>query len=247
MKDLEYIKALTDIDESFVQEAMSSNKIKVTSKLSKKLIVAVAAVLALLTLLACVDNGITLVDSVEDDIFTDDGTLEPAEVRLKEICEEYGMPTDMGIDDGYADCTGYYYQDMQIGDYYYEFGYVSTGHKIFAFYLTNDNESEIKIETFQMLCNETEDEFKTETEYKKNCGTTVIMRDVEEGWKLFGSGSYFSGEAINENLPFAENMWYGKCKGGSGYSHLNDKAVEYADIVYKEFNSDSHRNEFVNR
>ena len=35
---------------------------------------------------------------------------------------------------------------------------------------------------------------------------TVIIRDFEKEWKVFGTGVYFSGEGINENLPFAENM-----------------------------------------
>lgn len=245
MKKTDYISALTNIDDCFVEEAAFSSKSAYVNK--RKLVLLVAAVLAMIVSLACIDNGLILVDPVEDDIFTYDGILEPAEVRLQEICKEYGIPTDMGFDDGYADCAGYRYQDMQVGDYYYEFGYVYTGYKIFAFYLTNDNESEIKIETISTLYNETEDECKTITEFIEDSGTTVIIRDFEEEWKVFGTGVYFSGEGINENLPFAENMWYGKCKGGTGFSHLNDKATEYAEIVFEEFKSDSHINEFINR
>lgn len=245
MKKTDYISALTNIDDCFIEEAAFSSKSAYVNK--RKIVLLVAAVLAMIVSLGCIDNGLILVDPVEDDIFTYDGILEPGEVRLQEICKEYGIHTDMGIDDGYAECAGYYYQDMQVGDYYYEFGYVYTGYKTFAFYLTNDNESEIKIETINTLYNETEDECKTKTEYIKDFGTTVIISDFEKGWKVFGNGVHFSGEGINENLPFAENMWYGKCKGGTGFSRLNDKATEYAEIVFEEFKSDSHRNEFISR
>ncbi|MBQ8623611.1 MAG: hypothetical protein IJ424_04440 [Oscillospiraceae bacterium] len=245
MKLDDFVNELTNIDDKIIEESAEIlTSAKRTHNFSKKIIaIAVAAVLVMLTAVVCIGYDVAIiVDPVENDLFLYDGRLEKGEVRLKEICEEYGIPTDIDI-------TGGYWLDTKYsGDYYYEYGYVKTASKIFAFYLTNDDESEIKMETHQYLCNEDIDEFKADTEYVKSNGTTVIIHDVEEGWKVFGSQVYFSGEAINEyGLPFAENMWYGKLYGGGGYSRLNDKATEFAESYEDVIRSDSYKNEFVNR
>lgn len=228
------------INSEYVEEALDSAPKRVINR-KRVLLVAVAAVLVMLTSLAWVDNGFILVDPVENDIFLYDGKLEPGEVRLMELCEEYGIPTDFDI------TGGFWLDEKHSGDYYYEYGWVKTASKIFAFYITNDDTSEIKIETHQYLCNEDVNEFKTDTEFVKSNGTTVIIHDVEEDWNIFGSYVYFSGEALNENLPFAENMWYGKLYGGGGYSRLNEKATEFAESVEDVIRSNSYKNEFVNR
>ena len=45
---------------------------------------------------------------------------------------------------------------------------------------------------------------------------TVIIRDFEKEWKVFGTGVYFSGEGINENLHLQKicGMVNAKDKGG---------------------------------
>lgn len=256
MKKTDYITALTNIDDCFVEEAaMHASDPKTARKLSKRFIaVAVAAVLVLLTTVVCFGNdGSIVVDIVESDLFQYDGKLEPGEVRLMELCEEYGIPTDFDIS------GGLWLEEKHCGDYYYEYGWVKTSSKIFAFYITNDDLSEIKIETHQYLCKNDIDEFesvdqfreveefKTDTKYIKNNGTTVLIHDVEEGWHIFGSYVYFSGEALNEYRPFAENMWYGKLYGGGGYSQLNENATEFVESIEDVILSDSYRNEFINR
>lgn len=251
MKKTDYISALTNIDDCFVEEAAFSSKSAYVNK--RKIVLLVAAVLAMIVSLGCIDNGLILVDPVEDDIFTYDGILEPGEVRLMELCEEYGIPTDFDIS------GGLWLEEKHCGDYYYEYGWVKTSSKIFAFYITNDDLSEIKIETHQYLCKNDIDEFesvdqfreveefKTDTKYIKNNGTTVLIHDVEEGWHIFGSNVYFSGEALNEYRPFAENMWYGKLYGGGGYSQLNENATEFVESIEDVIGSDSYRNEFISR
>ncbi len=240
MKDIDYISSLTNIDDCFLEEASGSCKMKTKHNFSKKIIaIAIAAVLAVLTSVVCVAYNSIIASARKDTcLFAQTHplhTLSADMVRLKELCEEYNIDTNFYMS------AVYDYHIKHVDDYYYEYGFVETESIMFAFYLTNDDSLEIKIETHQYLHNKDNGGFDTQSHFVKNYGNTVIIKEVEEGWESYGTTVLMYGDGLDRTLG---NEVY----SASAYnSRLSNEGNGHAESLVGKFHSESYQQEFISR
>lgn len=209
MKDLEYIKALTDIDESFVQEALSVNDSTTKRRFSKRF-VAIAVAAAILVLIATgwiyasnisaqfkISKSISLPDSIANEVpipvltpnstNAEYGGYEHLLTRLPIIAEQYGVT--------YEEVS--HYRLKNDGEYFIETGAFFTDDEAFAFFFTSDSVLETENHVYVVLYNEQKNEYKYEHRSFINTGSYTVSVKAEHGWSIIGAGSYFFSETTS--------------------------------------------------
>ncbi len=189
MKATDFLKALNDIDNVFVQEAsvsVNSNGVKRFNR--KTAIIIVAAVLALM-LVAC---GIIAVANIE--VYTDDDpsvtvderieivsgqTLDEFHSHMRELMEDHGIAEEDVIAkscDEYLG-NGYYFDEMLI----------ATKDKLVGRIITDAKNFTFDVEFIGFFYNEKTEEFKTVSQTAALSGGKIeFVMNAEKGWICYG-------------------------------------------------------------
>ncbi len=187
MKDLEYISALTNIDDEFVNEAATAAKtVSITNK--RKIALLVAAVMMAVMLVACS----ALI--ARSEIFTDeipsvtvnerlevmkDQTIDKFFAHLRELMDDHGIAEEDVITKACQEYLshGYYFDEML----------VATKDKLIGRIITDAKNFTFDVELIGFFYNEKTEEFKTVSQTATSSGGKLeIVMDAEKGWICYG-------------------------------------------------------------
>ncbi len=254
MKNLEYIKALTDIDDEFVNEAeIAAKTVNITSK--RKITPLVAAATIGLMLVACsiltatsevftdksprdeVNNRVeALTEQTTSEDFYDDYIS-----RLAEIAAEYGIAEEDIVDKTYQEYirNGYYFDEVILITKDTAIGRIITDAESFIF----------DVEFIGFFYNEKTDEFKTISQKTTAPGGKIeIIMNAERGWECFGGflgrtqpeseyednirGFYIQKYGIKPSVRAMQFMekYYNEIFTTSGYRPVDEIIIDIATI-----------------
>lgn len=232
MNDFEYIKALTDIDDSFVAEAAGASY-TAKSTHNRKIVLLVAAAMMSLMLVACsilvarseVFTDKTPSADVEDrvEVLTEQTPENFNDVylsRYTELLAEYGMSEEDIVVKTYQEYIryGYYFDEVILVTKDTAVGRIITDAENFTF----------DVEFIGFFYNKRTDEFKTISEKTTAPGGRIeFIMNAEYGWECFGG-------ILRRTHPESEY------KGFFGiYMHKygiepSVRAMQYMDTYYDE-------------
>lgn len=226
MKKTDYISALTNIDDCFVEEAAFSSKSAYVNK--RKIVLLVAAVMMAIMLVAC--STYEYVESIEIEILSLEdemieyipdyevksrvsyGGQENKSVRLKEIAIEKGYNEEI---------TTSFYACKKLEQVFVEAGAFHTDKEAFAFLYTNVDNFAQDTYVYLLLESEKGGAYKCQKVTIDVDSAYEVVISVENGWKI---------KAVYMQLCEAD----GSSRGGSEGWPLTGKPRIYRNKILDE-------------
>lgn len=224
MNNFEYIKALTDIDDSYISEAAEASH---TAKFShrRKVILLVAAATMALMLVAC---GVYNVLAASSEVYVSRHTsstvndridaLEPLQYdndHVSAVAQEYGIAKE--------DIVVKHYNEYLSHGYYFDEVFIVTKETAVARIVTDAKNFTFDVEFIGFFHNEKKDEFKAVSQKTTAQGGTIeIVMNAEDGWECFGG---FLGRSHPEA---ALNTF----SGSSAMDNIDSRAILFINDYY---------------
>lgn len=233
MNDFEYIKALTDIDDGFVQEASTAAKITHISR-KRKIVLLVAAATMALMLVAC---GVYNILAASSEVYTSRYTsvtvndridaMDPLQYdsdHVSTVALEYGIAKE--------DIVVKHYNEYLSHGYYFDEVFIVTKETAVARIVTDAKNFTFDVEFIGFFHNEKKDEFKAVSQKTTAQGGTIeIIMNAEDGWECFGG-------FLGRSHPEAEINTF---SGFSAMDNIDSRAILFMNDYYDKLIEDSNK------
>lgn len=228
MRGNDLLNKMELIDPEYIESASQTKRVHAVKRMTA-LLVAAVLVIALAVGVSSAYNQKWFHPLLGDYpvAYDSDPAVSEEEKRLFEIAQQYGLEPIYGLYIGGV-CS---YRKEYIGDYYYEWGVISTFNESLMFYFTNDYSSEIRLEHIQLISEkENSDNFKLNSVFEKGYGEVIARLETPIGWEQTGNIVVFYCEPTcgHKELGNYPDIFY-------SYSKDNKEQSDYFENFVKEY------------